>query len=445
MVDNTTGPKPQSFDPALGPWLTRIRIRSSELRDYAHNTAVEIALSCLGVISGVLLARWLGPAGRGQLSAAVMWPTVSATTIALGLPNAFAYAMGVRWANPEHLSRLALKFTMLVAVPAMVIYWFVCPWILRRQFPDQTWIPRVFAIFIPLTVYVGLLFPIYQGSGDFTRWNIGRLFRNGAWTFCIITLAVVAGLSVLNLLLVQMAILAVVGIYLFSQLSRLSKHDGSQEAAWEKLIFRYGGAIYISSIAYTVNQQLDQLLLSLWVAPSELGQYAAAATLANVIFLIPSALGPIAFSKIARARAGSLRQHYHVQVALIFTVTLLLPAGLLLGILSPVVTALLYGSSYVQAAQLLRVLAPGTVFLGTAYTMSEILRAAGQPMYAGYGTFAGAAMTVAGLCWALPRFGIWGAAWVSFVAYAAMMLLQGYFLWRWFSANLLPRRPVKTN
>jgi O-antigen/teichoic acid export membrane protein len=334
---------------------------------------------------------------------------------------------------------------MVVAVPTMAVYWFVCPWILGNQFPDQGWVPGVFALYIPLAVYAGLLLSIYQGCGDFIRWNIGRLFRNSTWTLLLIVLAAVASVTVLNLLLVQISILAVLGIYLFSQLGHLKGRNRGEGTAPIGRVFKYGFAVYISTIAYSVTQQFDQLLLSLWVSPSELGEYMVGATVAGSILLIPSAVGPIVFSKIAGAIDGLTEQRHHIWLAFHLIVKVMVPAGLCLMILAPWVTQILYGPAYVNAGEVLRVLAPAAIFLGAGFTLSDILRGAGKPMYATYGALAGAVITIGGLVWALPRFGIWGAAWVSFIAYGAMMLIQSFFLWRWISKAHLSSRTLTTS
>jgi ABC-type Fe3+ transport system permease subunit len=113
----------------------------------------------------------------------------------------------------------------------MFTYWLVCPSILGRDFPDQSWVPRIFALYIPLSVYLGFLLPIYQGSGDFTRWNVARVFRSGAWTVAVAGLALVAWLTVLNLLIVQILILGVLCAYLYSRLGYLkgrNKGEGTE-------------------------------------------------------------------------------------------------------------------------------------------------------------------------------------------------------------------------
>jgi O-antigen/teichoic acid export membrane protein len=312
----------------------------------------------------------------------------------------------------------------------MFIYWLICPWLLGKQFPNQGWVPGIFALYIPLAIYSGLLFPIYQGSGDFTRWNIGRLFRSGAWTLAVLVLAIGASLTVLNLLLVQIVVLIILCIYLYSKLGQLKGRNKGDGSAPLSRIFKYGFAVYFSGLAYTVNQQLDQLLLSIWVIPADLGQYGAAATLSGALLVIPAAVGPIGFSKIARATGEEAEQRRHVHLAVMCTALLLVPAGLLLMIAAPLVTNILFGSAYVQTAQLLRILAPASIFLGTSVMLADVLRGMGKPMYGTYGAIAGAVITIVGLSVSLRRFGIWGAAWVSFTAYTAMMLIQCWFLWR---------------
>jgi O-antigen/teichoic acid export membrane protein len=181
---------------------------------------------------------------------------------------------------------------------------------------------------------------------------------------------------------------------------------------------------------------LDQLLLSIWVVPSDLGQYAAAATLGSAILVIPAAIGPIGFSKVARASDEPGEQRRHVKFAFAWSAVLLIPAGLSVAILAPWITKLLYGQAYSQTGALLRILAPASVSLGMGMILADVLRGLGKPMYATYGALAGAVITVIGLSLTLQRFGIWGAAWVSFAAYTAMMLIQCYLLWRLMSKSL---------
>lgn len=408
----------------IKPWSGSFRQDAARLKDYANNLWVEVTLNGFGFLSGIMLARWLGPMVRGQLAAAMLWPGIISIVVTLGLQHAFAYAVGVGWGTPRQLHRLAWKFSILVGLPTMIAYWAICPWILGRQFSQDIWIPRIFALYIPTAIYAGFLLPIYQGTGDFQRWNIARMFRSGAWTLGVAALALVAALNLLNLLLIQIGILCIIGVYLFSRLRVLNDKHKSEGSFAVRPLFRYAFAIYASGLAYTINQQLDQLLLSLWVSPSDLGQYAAAVTLSSMVLVIPAAVGAIGFSKISRSFTNPSEQNMHIKVTLAWGSMLLIPAGLTITLLAPWLTETLFGPNYGHAGELLRVLAPAATVLGVGMLLADVLRGVGKPIYATWGAVLGAAITICGLALTLRRYGTWAAAWVSFGAYASMTSLQ---------------------
>jgi O-antigen/teichoic acid export membrane protein len=64
-------------------------------RPLAANTVitatVNLVLAVLGMMSGVLAARLLGPHGRGELAAIQTWPGVIGTLAMLGMPEAIVY------------------------------------------------------------------------------------------------------------------------------------------------------------------------------------------------------------------------------------------------------------------------------------------------------------------------------------------------------------------
>ena len=49
------------------------------------------ALQGLGVLTGILLARGLGPTDRGAFAAMLLWPTLMVTLGSLGLISSFSY------------------------------------------------------------------------------------------------------------------------------------------------------------------------------------------------------------------------------------------------------------------------------------------------------------------------------------------------------------------
>src|SRR5919201_2377787 len=82
-------------DGALGIGSRREQSRRLFARVAANHVGTSLlgtaAVQLLGVLTGILLARTLGPAGRGAFAAMVLWPTVTVTAGDFGLANALAF------------------------------------------------------------------------------------------------------------------------------------------------------------------------------------------------------------------------------------------------------------------------------------------------------------------------------------------------------------------
>ena len=63
----------------------------------------DIAITSSSIVTSLIGARALGPAGRGDLLLITLWPIVIALLAELGLPNAYRYWMAK---EPERASRL---------------------------------------------------------------------------------------------------------------------------------------------------------------------------------------------------------------------------------------------------------------------------------------------------------------------------------------------------
>lgn len=405
--------------------MSLVRLWKSH-HDYALNGLSDAIITAVGFVSSVLIARGLGPEGRGQLAAALLWPTTVAALSTLGLTHAFAYAAGARWASVGTLARFGTAFALVVGLPMALAYFLAAPYLLRVAFPELALSVRLFGCFIPLTLWAALWMALYQGKGDFVTWNLAKVLRSAGYTAWIAT-ALLLGVASVPVVLWSQVVLAVLSLALLGlRMPRLPADDSPGAVPLAKLL-RYGLSVYASGILYMLNQQLDQLLLSLWVPARELGQYATAASLSAIVLVVPSTLGPVVFSRLARtADEGG---YSHAWKALALGGAILLPAGLLLTVFAPALVRLIYGPAFAAAGQVLRVLAPAAVLLGFSVLLADILRGAGRPLLPTLAMLAGVVVTIPGLAFALPRYGIWGAAWVSLFAYAAMLAVEaGSFL-----------------
>ena len=87
-------------------------------------------------------------------------------------------------------------------------------------------------------------------------------------------------------------------------------------------------------------------------------------------------------------------------------------------LLAPEILRIVFGSDFVQATGVTRVLLVASIALGTGRVLGAVLKGANRPLHAGLAEGAGLIVTAAGLAALLPTLGLMGAAITSLAAYS---------------------------
>jgi O-antigen/teichoic acid export membrane protein len=203
----------------------------------------------------------------------------------------------------------------------------------------------------------------------------------------------------------------------------LLEKDGRPGLAWNGLacagLAKYGLKTQFESINTYINQRADQLLLSLFVPPRELGLYVVAVTLSSVVAFFPQAMGVVTLANGSNQppmeAKHTIAQSFRLSFAWLFVTC----AAIFVA--APWLVSLLFGPRFSGAVLACRILLPGTVFLGLRQVLYEGARALGKPAVPSYAEGVGTLVTIVGLCLLLPRFGFVGAAIASTFAYGTSL------------------------
>src|SRR5580658_6318640 len=87
------------------------------LRAVVQSIVSKVAILALQAATGILTARTLGPAGRGELAAMILWPLFVASVTTLGVPNSLIYHLRRR---PEERGQLIANGFVLAAVLGII-------------------------------------------------------------------------------------------------------------------------------------------------------------------------------------------------------------------------------------------------------------------------------------------------------------------------------------
>lgn len=181
-----------------------------------------------------------------------------------------------------------------------------------------------------------------------------------------------------------------------------------------------GFSLFAGNIAVTLLFRVDALMLEAFRGSAELGTYSVATSLAETALLVPNALGTVLFARMAgaarEAQAGTAR---------IARLTLLLAAGIAVGLLalSDLIILLLAGPQFSSSAVAMRLLLPGVVAMSANYVFYNFLASQGLAWRGVRAFVLGTAVNVV-LNWLmLPHLGQYGAAISSSLAYPLTTLL----------------------
>ena len=156
-------------------------------REFASTLITNVVIQACTVVQGILVARLLGPVGRGQFAAAILWPGVFAAMGGMGVNVALARRAG-RAHDLARVIRTGLVLTLLTGTVVAVLCAVAIPWLLPG---NDTVLRNAAYVFVPFIIFnqVSLaMIAIDQGAGWFAQMNWTRLIVNPVYLLFVLVL-----------------------------------------------------------------------------------------------------------------------------------------------------------------------------------------------------------------------------------------------------------------
>ena len=397
-------------------------------RNVARTAGFNVASTAAAGLGGIILARALGPTIRGEYAAITAWFGVAQMVGGMGQPAALCfYVARDPGQAPDYVatSRAMMLMTATLALTAGMLF---APLLADGRAGVATGYRIAFGACIISFVAASYTFSLQ--AWDLHRWNVVRLIQP------VLGLIAIVALWRLRQLSLHTALVAIV-VTMFLQLGwayrgcrRTGLAPGRARIRLARPLGAYGVAQIAAVAPAALNAQLDQLVLSQTVPPADLGRYAVAVSLTLLPIPLVSAIGNVAFPRLAAQQTvtGATRRLQRIAVAG--------SAGLAMGMLVPLALAaywlvpLVFGARYSGAVPLLWILAPGAVFLACGQVVGDLLRGRNRPIVVAWAQGLAAVFTVALLFALLPLVGVYAAAIASTVAYGVALAVMIRCLWR---------------
>jgi len=381
------------------------------MRTAGYNTVGTLSAG----LGGVIIARAVGPTVRGEYAAITAWFAVLLMAGGMGQPAALCFYVArdpSRAREYVATSRSMMLVTGLVALGAGML---LAPLLAHGSTAVSSGYRIAFGASI--ISLVGASYTYSLQARDISRWNVSCTVQP------VIGLAATVVLWRLGLLTLDAAIL-VLGVSLLMQLvwaywscRRVGLVPGRTCPALVRPLATYGAAQIAALTPAALNERLDQLVLSLTVPPADLGRYAIAVSLTWLPLTAVSAIGYVAFPRLAAEREATAATRRLQRLAILSSAGLTLAVLVPLGVTAPWLVPLVFGAAYRGAVPLIWILIPGGVFLSCGQVIGNLLRGRSHPAVVAWAQGLAVVFTVALLFALLPFLGVYAAAIASTVSY----------------------------
>ncbi|MDJ0869079.1 MAG: oligosaccharide flippase family protein [Myxococcota bacterium] len=395
----------------------------SFVRNAASVLLTSFAAVPIGIITSIVLARFLSVPDRGLYSVITTTTTILVLIAQLGWPTALIYRLRRAGSTPAHVASMAAVAALGNAALVVVACLLLRSEILRHFLQDAPALALYIALAtVPLQL-VGLVFSgVARGIDRFSLHNGYQLFLSLG---LLVVMSVALGILRSGFLGAVVALLALhASAALFAFVS-VARHTGLSAridwaGMWESL--RFGVKSWIPALAGAFHEHLVVFLLaSLRQDAAEIAVYAIAAGLLRQLPVISASIGLALYPRLAgegETRAGALASRVSRHA---FTWVLL--AGLGLAVVGPYLIPLLYGEAYEASVLPFLVLLPGVVLRSIYQVLSRYFTAVGRQNVNVVSQLLAAVLNV-GLNLALiPRYGVMGAAIAGLISYSLQALI----------------------
>ena len=380
-------------------------------------------LAALSLLNSVLLSRWLGPEGRGEVAAAMLWPTLLVYLSSLGLIASILYFSALPESNTQQIFSNGIAFASIQSIVAIIIGLISLRWLLHSQSESVVSAGKLYLFVIPLSLVIQYGTSILQGQMRISIFNYLRAIVPIGYLIGTIALMLSGQLTLLNIIILHLSLNGFVLVATLIYLARLGVSLRLRvNGLLAKQMMKYGLKVHIGILSGIANLSLDQVLMAALLPPAYLGLYVVAVSSAGVSQVFSQAVQMVLTPSITKKENQSER------VAVLQGVfrrywLLSLVVTTMIGLLLPVAIPFVFGNNFRGAIWPAEVLLLGALFIGAKEVLAGGAQALGNPWLGSKAQLGALIITIALLYFLLPRLGIMGAAIATAAAYLAQLVI----------------------
>jgi O-antigen/teichoic acid export membrane protein len=380
------------------------------------------------LVTSVLIARILGPEGRGLYAVAT---AVGALGVQFG-------NMGLHSSNTYFVAKNRTLLPSLLGNTIMVSF---ClggllagfAWAIFSLMPE---ISPLKGFLLPLAlswIPVGLMYFLLQslliGVKEIRTYNKIEAFNGFVFIVLIFVLIFIKNITVESVYVANLVGLIVSVLFILWGLRLLIDKFPvpSMRLFFENI--RYGIKAYLAAFFAFIVLRIDLLMVKYILGAKEAGYYSVAASMADLVYLLPTTVGMIIFPHLSEMENDRDRWIYARRVVSYLALTLAVVIALAMILAKPFVR-LLFGQAFLPAVPAFIILGVAIFFYGVNNILSIFLASIAFPWFAVNIWIVVAILNILMNLYMIEAFGIIGASLSSLFCYFILMISQYFYIAR---------------
>lgn len=411
--------------------LARLRNPSQFVKDVGNTATIQILSLIISIGNAVIIARWLGPDGKGVVQLALLVPAILGLFLNGGIGVANVYYSGNKQFDVPTLTANASAFTLIGTLVGLVL--FVALFFTNSLAVILQGVPPWLLLFalvgFPIALFTGYLSTILQGLQQIYQLNWIRL--SGSLTLLLATLIAVAGFGLGIFGAVAASIISTLVTFILL-IRQLKKHGASFRPKYDWAVMgttlKFGMRGYVGNVLQFFNYRLDVFIVNFFLGPASVGIYSVSVRLAELVWYFPNAVGFVIFPKAASSSRDQMNRFTPQVFRTTLIISLILGVGIAL--VGKQLINFVYTSAFSDAFLPMLVLLPGAVLLGTARVLTNDIAGRGYPQYNSISSGLSLVLTIVFDLLFIPKLGILGAALASSLSYLLTFVSAMFFYWK---------------
>jgi O-antigen/teichoic acid export membrane protein len=388
--------------------------------------ATRVVRYAVGFATSFVLARVLGPPGRGAYYLVTLTPTTLVALGQLGLPSAVSFFAG-RGRSGASLLRVSLLMIVVLSSLLIVATLLALPSLeqtVLKAAPGE--LVRLALLSLPFQFLASFVGSALIGRQVLRNYNLILVAQSLLMLGLIAIFVGILDLGVLGAVVANVTTAAAAALAITVELRRAIRDD-PDEATRPGIrigeLADYGAKSYPGSIAGFFNYRADVFLLSAMLGdPAAIGLYSLAVSLAELTFFVPDSVSTVFFPRVA-----SSDRHTADELApVVSRFTVLLTALAAIGLV-PVAFAAIYLiiPDFAPSLPAFLIILPGIVALSVSKILSSYVSGLGLPLRVALVSSSALGINLIANLVLIPMYGFQGAAAASLISYTAhaVMLL----------------------